>query len=425
LKPSNIVLGPGGHPYLIDFNLAGGADDSLQRCGGTLPYMAPERIRHVLGQRPAEAMPTDRADVYSLGAVLFEALTGRVPFEPADRPDLTAVAAELLGRVLTGPPALFAPGVPARLARLVRRCLDPDAARRPTAAALQQELGRFERRWVRRARVVGGLAGVLLLGLAVGWVASRPPLPPEPVPNRQLMPDELVARGMRFLAHGEIGPAEADFLAALRAGEVSSTLALIGLCHSKTGDHSTAAAYYRRAMRDPEFRPAWVQNNLAAALLQTEQHLPQRLEEAVVLATAALDQEPDLRAARYNRTRARFLRELKQPAWVIPGPDARDDLDRDLSVLLADRPPAPDLYYLAAQVLAATGSGIEERLAAAVDHLRTAASLGLPVKQRAKEPLFARRLAGREDFAAVLRLTPPAGYTGSTATLALAGPPSR
>ena len=70
LKPSNIVLGPGGHPYLIDFNLAAGDARVLHRYGGTLPYMPPERVRRLLGE-PAEVGYPDRADVYSLGAVLY------------------------------------------------------------------------------------------------------------------------------------------------------------------------------------------------------------------------------------------------------------------------------------------------------------------------------------------------------------------
>ncbi|MBX9623955.1 MAG: hypothetical protein K2X82_09120, partial [Gemmataceae bacterium] len=45
LKPSNVVLAPGGHPYLIDFNLAAPADGAPAGTGGTLPFLAPERLR--------------------------------------------------------------------------------------------------------------------------------------------------------------------------------------------------------------------------------------------------------------------------------------------------------------------------------------------------------------------------------------------
>ena len=124
LKPSNILLGPGGHPYLIDFNLSTTLADPSLACCGTLAYMAPERLRLLLGGA-VEEEPGTAADVYSFGVVMFEALTGELPFEPVESPDPVRAAVELI-RHQAGPrPAAGCPEIPSSLGRLIDRCLDP------------------------------------------------------------------------------------------------------------------------------------------------------------------------------------------------------------------------------------------------------------------------------------------------------------
>src|SRR5262245_45851144 len=83
LKPSNVLVGPDGRPRLLDFNLSFDAKSDQQLLGGTLPYMAPEQLRVTDRDYdgPPEALDA-RTDIYSLGVILFELLSGEHPFGP-------------------------------------------------------------------------------------------------------------------------------------------------------------------------------------------------------------------------------------------------------------------------------------------------------------------------------------------------------
>ncbi|MFF5297613.1 diguanylate cyclase [Paractinoplanes globisporus] len=129
VKPGNIMMSPGRPAKLIDFGLAllgaGPADDD--RAVGTFLYSSPEQSG--LLKRPVDG----RSDLYSLGVVLFECLTGRLPFEASD-------VGELLRLHLTAPVpdlAELSPGIDPVLAAAVARLLakDPDD-RYPDAGAL-------------------------------------------------------------------------------------------------------------------------------------------------------------------------------------------------------------------------------------------------------------------------------------------------
>ena len=173
VKPANVFIPTrGGVPRcgeakLLDFGVLGKLqrDTGLTTTGslvGTPNYMSPEQVR-AGGLSPA-------ADVFSLGVLLYEVLTGRRPFEEQTVP-------ELLFNVLSQAARPLDPTVPPNVAALVMRCLEKDPHRRPASgnevAVLIAEL-----------QGEGTAAGVAWSAApAPACMASAPP-PPPPPPGR-------------------------------------------------------------------------------------------------------------------------------------------------------------------------------------------------------------------------------------------------
>jgi tRNA A-37 threonylcarbamoyl transferase component Bud32 len=140
LKPSNILIAADGTPKVTDFGLAktlAEGEEGQTRTGtvmGTPNYMAPEQAeghtKHV----------THLADVYALGATLYELVTGRPPFQG---PSAVAVIAQVRSREPVSPTQL-APGLPRDLETICLKCLQKEPAKRyPTAQDLADDLKRF------------------------------------------------------------------------------------------------------------------------------------------------------------------------------------------------------------------------------------------------------------------------------------------
>jgi serine/threonine protein kinase/Tfp pilus assembly protein PilF len=150
IKPSNVLVGADGQPMLLDFNLAQdlGRNPAAAALGGTVAYMAPEHLRALAARDPALARQVDhRADVYSLGMVLYEMLAGQSPFDQSASysPLPMLIEAMALERSRTVPSLRrHRPDVPWGLESIAAKCLDPDPTRRyQQAGHLAEDLRRF------------------------------------------------------------------------------------------------------------------------------------------------------------------------------------------------------------------------------------------------------------------------------------------
>ncbi|HBP18927.1 MAG TPA: hypothetical protein DEA08_14215, partial [Planctomycetes bacterium] len=233
VKPSNILVDLGGKAYVTDFGLVRhlASASSLTRSRamlGTLAYMAPEQMRGAKEVGPP-------ADVFAMGEVLYECLTGEPPFG-----ETSAVVQRMaaLHKAKVVPASEKVPGLPAGVDEVVARALakEPEqryangaelaAALRPYVPEEGVELSASSVAAPARAplpwgRALGVLAGVLLVAALVGGgyaLGQREPPPPSPTPAASLAQASVPAppassRSAEILA--TIGDAEARYRKAL------------------------------------------------------------------------------------------------------------------------------------------------------------------------------------------------------------------
>jgi serine/threonine protein kinase len=183
LKPGNILVDAAGVPILLDFGIAKvitpqDGDGLKQRTQtgrqfATLEYASPEQLT-------GSALPNTTGDIYSLGVILYEMLTGRRPHESGDRSPLEVARA--VCEEEAPPLRRWHPDLPRDLEVICLRCLHKEPGRRfPSVAALEEELQRFlsgrpiqsrpigvwERacKWARRRPAAAALVGVSALAL--------------------------------------------------------------------------------------------------------------------------------------------------------------------------------------------------------------------------------------------------------------------
>jgi len=264
LKPSNVLLRPSaaggdlGEPVLTDFGVArDDAAERLTRTGavvGTPHYMAPEQLR---GRREAAGAP---ADLYALGVLLYESLTGELPY--AGSP--AAVFAAALGGRPPGVRSLRRDAPPA-LDALVRRLLAAEPEGRPTAAevarALEQIGAGSRPDWAGagggRRRVAAAAASLALLaGLVaaaeLAWLGPRRAAEAALAAEVGWTAERLEPLALGLVRAGGEAPARAE-LARRRAALVEAA-ARLGAEEAVAGELALLDAWLR--LTDPGARPA-------------------------------------------------------------------------------------------------------------------------------------------------------------------------
>jgi serine/threonine protein kinase len=379
LKPSNVLLVPDGTPMLLDFNLSADPRAERERFGGTLPYMAPEQVLAAFVQGGSAAPAMDgRCDLFALGVILFQLLTGRHPFDAAPRgkPSMEDCRA-FLAQQQRGAPDVrsLCPTASPALASLVARCLAFEPEWRPreageVARALRQQLapqacGRRRAWWL--------IAGILVVALGGGtplYLAARSAPAVVGTPDRA---EGLFVSGLRSQRQGEMSLAIDDFRKALAIAPDPQASASLAYCLAIRGsgrDYADSIVCGQQAVQNGLNTPA-IRNNLAYCQMKDGQRPQARtiLEELLV-------SSPRLPAVQHNHlVLLRLELRMKDRRRL---PEARTALRDALKVC----PESPELFGDAADLCAVAGGlepGWDEN---ALTYLEKALALGLPLGDR-------------------------------------------
>ncbi len=400
MKPSNVLLTRTGRPVLVDFNLSATRPADLTHAAGTAPYMAPEQLEAFdeHGGAFPNSVAGPAADVFSLGVMVYELLTGRHPFGPISL-DLTVpeLVRQLRIRQRNSRPSLTRreDGIEPWLARLLVRCLSHNPNDRPTARELSQAFAAglaWRHRWVRRLNRRRIFIAATMLGLAVtgaGIGLSRPAL--EPSQNalavaqadmhngryeeaigqlsRLLDRDPRQATGFFLRARakqalGRLEDAVQDYESACRLSPAGAIRASLGYCFNLQGQPRAATAAYRTAIA-AQYRTPAVYNNLGCTLVRIGQ-----FQQGVEYLDKALALDSRLQSSLYVRATVCLTssgRRFVSPRQAIA--------DIEKAIVLGT--PTGRLYYDAARLHAMLASAGPQHRQIAIRYLKLAVTLGL------------------------------------------------
>jgi len=312
LKPANILLTDDGQPMLLDFNLSEDLkqvdESSNPSIGGTLPYMSPEHLEAFRGgKQPVDA----RSDLYSLGVIVYELLTGSRPFEVYQGSRLLAIGRMIEDRKGASLAVRsFNHRISPAVESIIRHLLDFDPARRyQTAYELREDIERHlanlplrhapEPSVVERMRKFGRRNPRLTSSTSVAGFASC----------FVLGMGFLFFQGSQRLARLEA----AETLASFR--EKLGTVRF--LLHTKTDDRDRRSqgaklGHEALASYEVEIRPDWRKNPSYANLDRKDQEgLRQDVGELLVILARAGALDAADQAAPANRTS-----KAKDAAWL-------------------------------------------------------------------------------------------------------------
>ncbi|MEZ6063492.1 MAG: protein kinase [Planctomycetaceae bacterium] len=387
LKPANVLLTEHGQPMILDFNLS--VDSGPDRredgmVGGTLPYMSPEQIAALDSFREIDG----RSDVFSLGVVLFQLCTGRLPFST------TGVSSrEMIEQRWTTQPHVreHVRSISADMESIILKCMQPDPDKRYATAAdltedldrhlawlplkharnrsLRQRISKWRTRHPRltSASSAAGVAGVGIAGILLAWSLRE----------QTFLKTESRLKYNEFM----------DSLPGIRADAMAAALG-----EASDADAAPAIEAALQQFQPDSANSDWSKENAVQSLEPAEQvRLKRAVAELKLLRTAIL--EPESLAARLadDSTETAVSKEiadgeLSESQWtqyldavaalmnrqprrslqiVAPlTPDRPDNFglmllqslsqraageydqaDRYLSVCIALRPETPQLYY--------------------------------------------------------------------------------
>jgi WD40 repeat protein len=338
LKPANILVAADGTPKITDFGLAkavGSQSDLTQSNAimGSPSYMAPEQA----GGYTKQAGPA--ADIYAMGAVLYELLTGRPPFRGA-------TLLETIEQVKTSepvPPSRLVPKLPRDIETICLKCLEKDPAKRYNDAwALAEDLKRFKAdepimarpidsterawRWCRRNRLVAGLAGGIALAVVLGTIGAT-------YYFLRALRGERLASEKAIEAQANAVTANANAAKANEQTERANIAANQATAEARRADREArnAAKEAQRAQDEKLL----ADRRLYAAVMNMAQQSWEKgrvdlMEQYLCEATPARPEDPDLRGFEWfylDRLRQADLRTMSGHALVIHGvaysPDGR------------------------------------------------------------------------------------------------------
>jgi tetratricopeptide (TPR) repeat protein len=423
LKPSNVLLTPWGKPMLLDFNLS--RDANLEECllGGTLAYMAPEQLRAAGERGPESWKAVDaRSDLFSLGVILYELLTGRHPFgRPSVKLSDEEARVQLLERQENGPMSATRgqPRVERDLARIVERCLTYDPAERfQSAAELAEALRKRSARRARASRIrIGFLAATAIaLALAVAGISVAAIRTGERAGRlaegkaayhsgdydralraftRAIEADPndgaaYFARGRVFQRMGKLDRALSEYVKADNLAGEGQIKACIGYCKSHLGLPGEALAFSSKAIEDG-FGTAQAHNNLGYAYMSLA-----RWKDARVHFDEAIRLDPSLQLAFYNRATLEWKLAVKGWSDKCNYYPQQGLADIEKALLLG--PPRMELHHKAALLygIAALQKKANQNISLGIDHLKAAIEQGLDfLRWKDDESLLALRSSPR------------------------------
>ena len=355
LKPSNVLLTPDGKPLLIDFNLAKDRRSDIGPRGGTLAYMPPEQLVAVSGGSQDNVPEYDaRSEVYSFGVLIYQLLTGEVPFlANEDATDPIVAAQQLLECQHIHRPQVRLKNsfVNVELEKLVLQCIALEPAGRPQSMselqrrlqAQRQPLARLRRLTHRRPILTGiiTIAAIAAFALVSLYLSTRPPYHVRQLDyglalqrdgdyeaalasfncalqSQPQYQDALYQRARTYLFQADWPSAISDFSRIATEFGDPRGAAYTGYCFNLKQEHVAAIDWYERALTQG-YATAGLHNNLGISYAIARSRLGQRdrFERAEYHLNRALELDKTCLTVRRNLIAMALIRSEQDSGYTL------------------------------------------------------------------------------------------------------------